>query len=225
MEDVQKAFDAIADRYDSQRRYIIPEFDAFYASAVWAAEWEGAAPRILDIGAGTGLLGALLLDRYPMGTLTLVDISAPMLDVARRRFQGQGNVRCIVRDYRSDLPEGSYDIIVSALSIHHLERNEKRLLYGRIFAALDPGGVFVNAEQVEGETPWQQAHNVRYWNEFVLSGPLSQEEVIAMCERRERLDRMEKLPVQIQWLRDSGFGDVDVVYKNRSFAVFMGRKT
>jgi tRNA (cmo5U34)-methyltransferase len=224
MEDVQKAFDAIADRYDSQRRHIIPEFDAFYASAVWAAEWEGAAPRILDIGAGTGLLGALLLDRYPMGTLTLVDISDPMLDVARRRFQGQGNVQCIVQDYRHDLPYGPFDIICSALSIHHLERNEKRLLFGRIFAALDYCGVFVNAEQVEGETPWQHARNLEYWNDFVLSGPLPREEIAAVYERRERLDRMEKLSVQIRWLRDSGFREVDVVYKNRSFAVFMGRK-
>jgi len=35
---------------------------------------------------------------------------------------------------------------------------------------------------------------------------------------------MEKLSVQLGWLKGIGFSDVDVVYKNRSFAVFTGRR-
>ena len=45
-----------------------------------------------------------------------------------------------------------------------------------------------------------------------------------MFERRTTLDRMEKLSLQLEWLKEIGFSDVDVVYKNRSFAVFTGRK-
>jgi tRNA (cmo5U34)-methyltransferase len=84
MEKVRKEFDAIAAHYDAQRRMIIPEFDAFYASAVWAAEWtEGTTPRILDIGAGTGFLSELLLTKYPKGSLSLIDISEAMLAIAK----------------------------------------------------------------------------------------------------------------------------------------------
>jgi hypothetical protein len=35
---------------------------------------------------------------------------------------------------------------------------------------------------------------------------------------------MEKLSVQLRWLQEIGFYDVEVVYKNRPFAVFLGRK-
>ena len=225
METVRKEFNAIAACYDAQRRQIIPEFDAFYTSAVWAAEWtRGSAPRILDIGAGTGYLSELLLTRYPGGSLSLIDISEAMLAVAKKRFHNRENVRFIVEDYRNVSFSGSYDIICSALSIHHLEPKEKRVLYGRIFAALDQGGVFVNAEQVEGETPWQQDRNQQYWDDFVLRGPLPKEEIAAVNERRLKLDRTEKLSVQLSWLNEIGFQDVDVVYKNRSFCVFMGRK-
>jgi len=35
---------------------------------------------------------------------------------------------------------------------------------------------------------------------------------------------MEKLSVQLAWLRESGFSPVDVVYKNRMLAVMRGRK-
>jgi tRNA (cmo5U34)-methyltransferase len=84
--------------------------------------------------------------------------------------------------------------------------------------------VFVNADQVEGETPGLHRRNLAYWNDSVLQGPLDPEEIQAMFERRKTYDRMEKLSLQLAWLKEIGFSDVDVVYKNRSFAVFTGRK-
>jgi tRNA (cmo5U34)-methyltransferase len=88
MEHVRKAFDEAASRYDSQRRHVIPEMEKFYSAAVWAAEWEEDKPAVLDIGAGTGLLTALLLDRYPKASVTLVDFSEQMLALARRGSGG-----------------------------------------------------------------------------------------------------------------------------------------
>jgi tRNA (cmo5U34)-methyltransferase len=43
-------------------------------------------------------------------------------------------------------------MIVSALSIHYLGHEEKPVLYGKMHEALNPGGIFVHANQVEGET-------------------------------------------------------------------------
>jgi tRNA (cmo5U34)-methyltransferase len=224
MDEVKAAFDAGASEYDAQRKWIIPEIEEFYGAAVWAAAWPGEAPSILDVGAGTGLLSALLLQRYPAASVTLLDISEKMLAVAGERFAGQENVHGLVRDYRQEGLPGRYDLIVSALSIHHLETAEKYALYERIFEALNPGGVFVNAEQVAGESAWQQARNFAYWDEFVDRGPLTPEAKREAMGRRDRLDKMEKLSVQMQWLTAIGFADVDVAYKNRPFAVFSGRK-
>ena len=224
MDEIKNAFDSGASAYDAQRRWIIPGFDNFYEAAIWATEWPGQSPKILDIGAGTGLLSALLLQKYPLCTLTLLDISEKMLDVARERFSGRENVGYLAQDYRRKVFSGRYDIICSALSIHHLEHEEKSDLYRRIYRALNNEGIFVNAEQVEGESAWQQERNFRYWDEFVLNGPLQTDQIKEAMGRRDRLDKMEKLSVQLEWLRLCGFSDVDVVYKNRSFAVFMGRK-
>jgi len=46
----------------------------------------------------------------------------------------------------------------SPLSIHHLATEDKRLLFHKIYAALAPGGLFVNADQAEGEALyfWQR---------------------------------------------------------------------
>lgn len=86
-------------------------------------------PKILDIGAGTGLLSAFLMERYPDASFTLIDISEKMLDVAKDRFKGNSNVKYIVADYSKYSFVEKYDMVVSALSIHHLEDEEKQKLY------------------------------------------------------------------------------------------------
>jgi tRNA (cmo5U34)-methyltransferase len=224
MDDVRKAFDAIASHYDAQRKGIIPNFEDFYLAAAQAAEWHGKNPSILDIGSGTGLLSALLLEKFPAAILTLVDISPNMLAIARQRFSANDRVIYKAGDYRYEGLDRMYDLICSALSIHHLDHGEKRGLYARIYSALNPGGVFLNAEQVAGETLEQHGRYMEYWNDYVRHGPLPEVEWKNALERRDTLDKMEKLSVQLDWLRAIGFSDVDVRYKNRMLAVMRGRK-
>ncbi len=224
MDQVRQAFDAIASEYDAERRWIVPGYDDFYQAAVMAADWPGEQPRILDIGAGTGALSALLLKRYPRADLTLMDFSAGMLEIAAKRFHEHEHVHLIVRDYRHLDLQGSYDIVCSALSIHHLETADKHRLFGKIYAALNPGGIFVNAEQVMGETPDQHRRNMAYWEDFLRTGTLAADVVTRAMQRRDTLDLMEKLSDQLAWLREAGFTGVDVLYKNRMLAVIRGRK-
>jgi tRNA (cmo5U34)-methyltransferase len=224
MERIKKAFDAVATEYDAQREHIIPELRLFYGVAVWAAESLKENPLILDIGAGTGLLSALVLQKFPGATLTLLDISENMLDVARQRFSGRENIRYVVSDYSKAELEGPYDIVCSALSIHHLDTKDKHLLFERIFSALNAGGLFINADQADGETSYFRLKYLDYWNEFLLNGALGKGEYSEVLRRRDTLDRNDKLSEQLQWLHECGFADVDVVYKNRTFIVTVARK-
>lgn len=225
MENVREAFDAIADRYDTQRKYVIPRMEDFYEAAVWAAAaWPGSSPAILDIGAGTGLLSALLLEKYPRATLTLIDISEKMLEVARKRFAGNPRVRFVAADYsREELP-GTYDLVCSALSIHHLDHEDKRRLFSRIYRTLNAGGIFVNADQADAQSTWMRRMNTGSWDAFVSKSPAPPEELRAAMVRRDTLDKNATLLDQISWLTDAGFSGVDIVYKNRVFCVFVGRR-
>jgi len=224
MEHIRTAFNATASKYDAQRQWVIPEFDAFYGAAIRAVDWPGSRPEILDIGAGTGLLSALLLQRYPDASLTLLDISDQMLKVAHERFSGNPDVRYVTGDYSTGDLGSQYDLVCSALSIHHLLHEDKHALFQRVYDALNPGGVFVNADQAAGETPALDREYMHYWDRFIRNGPLGTDEQAEILKRRASLDRNEKLSVQLGWLNDCGFVDVDVMYRNRTFVVIRARK-
>ncbi|NMB77610.1 MAG: class I SAM-dependent methyltransferase [Methanomicrobiales archaeon] len=224
MEHVRKAFNRFAHEYDTHREYIIPDMRNYYGAAVWAMETQETCPEILDVGAGTGLLSAYVLEKFPDARLTLMDISEKMLDMARQRFAARPETKYTICDYSRTELGGPYDIICSALSIHHLVTEDKRQLFHRIHAALRPGGMFVNADQADGETLYFRERNLRYWNGFLKSGPMSPEQHAEILNRRNTLDKNEKLSLQLSWLREAGFADVDVAYKNRTFIVTVARK-
>jgi len=211
MEHIKKTFDAIATEYDSQREYVIPDLQQFYTTAVRAAESSVPQPVILDVGAGTGLLSALVQQKYPNAQMTLLDISENMLEIARQRFSGRKNIRYHVGDYSKGIPVGPYDLVCSALSIHHLMMEDKRYLFAEIFSKLKQGGLVVNADQADGETPYFRIKYLEYWNAFLNNGPMNDVERAEILRRRDSLDRNDRLSVQLQWLQECGFSDVDVV--------------
>ncbi len=224
MTTVAAAFSAVARDYDAQRRQLVPCFDVFYGAALAALPFpHNAAFDLLDLGAGTGLLAAMVSATWPRARLTLVDVSADMLDQARTRFAGRDDVAFIAADYgRVPLP-GRFDAIVSALSIHHLDDTGKRALYARILAALRPGGVFVNAEQVRGVT---EAEEARYEDEWRAEARAlgATEPALAAAIGRMKFDLTTPLADQMQWLRAAGFAEVRSPFADRRFAVYAGRR-
>ncbi len=120
---VVRLFDAVAAGYDEPRRRLVPCFDDFYGTAVAATAAvlrEVEAPRVLDLGAGTGLLAGLIARAVPDTDLTLVDAAPAMLAVAERRLTGVTH-RVHVANLTDPLPGDGYHAIVSALTIHHLD--------------------------------------------------------------------------------------------------------
>jgi len=90
---VKDIFDAGAAKYDGQRRKVIPCFDDFYESVISLISFHSEDPfAALDLGAGTGLLTSLILNKFPKAKLTVLDISEEMLAKARERFKGNCQV-------------------------------------------------------------------------------------------------------------------------------------
>lgn len=223
---ISESFDRAAPSYDALRQWLIPCFDDFYDAALTLlGDSAGTAPEVLDLGAGTGLLSAKVLERFPGARLTLIDLSDGMLAQARRRFEAlpEGRVALVAGDYTAEELGGPYDAVVSGLSIHHLEDDAKQALFRRVFRALRPGGVFVNADQVAGPTLGRDALYRALWLQSVRAAGVAEAELDAARERMTH-DRLAPLAAQLKWLAEAGFVEVDCGFKHWSFVVYAGVK-
>jgi tRNA (cmo5U34)-methyltransferase len=216
-------FDAQAASYEGPRRRLIPPFDAFYGTAVDAIAMLGRAPeRVLDLGAGTGMLAARVAAAYPQAEVVLVDGAPAMLEQARDHLRGR-RASFHVADLADPLPAGPFDAVVSALAIHHLDDEGKRALFARVRAALPPMGVFVNAEQVAGPTPCFD-RRYRGWHEASARALGATDEEWAGAVDRMRHDRWADVESQLRWLREAGFDAADCLFKDHCFAVLVARR-
>jgi tRNA (cmo5U34)-methyltransferase len=221
MADSVSVFSAHAADYDAQRRRLVPCFDLFYGTAAGLVGLPGGAVRrVLDLGAGTGLLSEAVLARYPDVELVLLDGAEEMLERARERLPARSTTT-VVGDLRAALPQGPFDAVVSALAIHHLEDSDKRALFARVHDVLAPGGVFVNAEQVLAPTPWLQEREREMWREACRAAGASEAE-IADAERRMEHDRCSEVRSQLEWMGAVGLDDCSCLFKHLHFAVLAG---
>jgi tRNA (cmo5U34)-methyltransferase len=169
--------------------------------------------RILDLGTGDGHLIRLLRERWPGASAVGLDLSPEMLATAQERFASTSGVRLEVHDLMRPLPAslGRFDVVVSALAIHHLPDSRKRALFAEVFALLTEGGVFFDLDCVLSASPELHA--------------LSQA-AFGLDERGgDPSDQPASLRDQLMWLRKAGFEDVDCFWKWMELSLVGGRKS
>ena len=216
------AFDAHAQDYDSPRRRLVPTFDALYGAAIEALELLSEPPRrVLDLGAGTGMMSRFVRAAHPSCELVLLDSAPRMLEEAGGAVEPPTTFT--LGDLREELPPGPFDAVVSALAIHHLSDEDKQGLFGRVRGVLGEGGVFVNAEHVAAPSP-ELERRYESWHEHTSRELGASAEEWAAAEGRMSHDRRVDVPTQLAWLEDAGFSDVDCLFKRYGFAVLIGRR-
>lgn len=230
-------FDRWATQYDAERRLLISPFDAYYAAAAEVAALlpgtpggrrtsgaDGGPIRVLDLGAGTGLLTAALAEALPGAHLTLLDEAEGMLAQARDRFAGRtdGQLELVVGDLLADMPAGPFDVIASGLAIHHLDPAGQARTYAAARERLAEGGVFVNAEQLHAPAQrWLEDHYIERELVHARAGGFTPE-AEEQAWIRWSIDQHVDLETQLRWLHEAGYAVVDCAFKSWRFAVVAG---
>jgi tRNA (cmo5U34)-methyltransferase len=221
---VKENFNDLSNSYvDANRRRIIPCFDDLYQTGIAILSCVGTKPRVLDLGAGTGLYSDFLVRRFPDASLTLIDFSEEMLKTAEDRFLGRDNTRYILGDYTTYKFDAPFDIVISALSIHHWNAKEKAGLYQRIHDLLVPGGEFLNTDEIISPYPRLQQRYEAIWFDYIRANGFSDADIERIKQSME-LDDPSPVGDQLEWLKHVGFPEADCVYKYLNFAVFYARK-
>ena len=72
------------------------------------------APRVLDVGTGSGAIALAIADEHPGARVTGLDSSSDALEVARENADRLGlSVELVCRDFFVGLPTGPWDLVVS----------------------------------------------------------------------------------------------------------------
>lgn len=146
-----------------------------------------------------------------------------MLQLAKERLGDSPLITYEQADYMTATLPNNLDAVVSSLSIHHLENADKRTLFRKLYSALAPGGVFINAEQVAGPTPDLERRYKALWLQQVRAAGATPQQIEASLYRQQA-DRCASVEDQLQWLRDAGFHDADCWYKENRLAVMAGTR-
>lgn len=223
---IGQAFGKSVEHYDAWVKIALPDYNDIFSIAMELIPFDCEEHiKVLDLGAGTGLFSWHVLSRYPKGTFVLVDVSEKMLKAAKIRFQAYSEqFQYRVDDYRNIQDSASCDLVISSLSIHHLLDDEKWGLFRRIYTLLKPSGLFINIDQIRGETPAVEELYWKTWLKQIREKGATEEQIQASIERRKAYDKDALLIEQLNWLKEAGFDDVDCVYKNYFIGVFMAVK-
>lgn len=182
------------ERYLELMREELPRYDELQEQTAEASR--GLEVReTLELGTGTGETARRVLALHPDAHLTGVDSSRQMLERARETLP-PGRLRELrTARLQDSLPEGPFDLVFTALAVHHLDAAEKRDLFRRVAAVLQPSGRFVLSDVVVPTDPGNAV------------APLSPD-----------FDRPDPLEDQLGWLQDAGF-EPHVTWSWRDVAV------
>jgi malonyl-CoA O-methyltransferase len=117
----------------------------------------GQIESILEIGCGTGHLTEILAARFPLAAIEAIDLSAQMIDSARRRMGQCARIGWQVADAMRFRPGRQFSLIASSSALHWITPAGEILK--RIGALLDSAGSLVAALMVEGTL--EELHGAR----------------------------------------------------------------
>jgi len=193
-----------------------------------AAEYR-AGTSILDLGAGSGQVEALLLTARPDARIVAVDASPAMLALAKDRLVEAGSqLDFVLGDFaepeRIVLPAREYGIALLIQTLHHVPDDRKRRVLALLARTLSPQGLLILVDRLSFEDPALRSVHASMWNwlerrSAVKSG-WSPEQLFERLAGKE--DHTASLEQHLTMLREAGFRAACLELQlNR--AVFVGR--
>ena len=230
VEDIRRKFDADVERFSNldvgQAATVDSPLTLELVMLAAAAICPGAQ-SVLDIGCGAGNYTLKLLQKLPDLDVTLVDLSANMIERAVKRIRPQtaGQIDTLAGDIRElDLGIERFDVILASQVFHHLRGVEEwQNVFAHCYAALKPGGgLFINdlvshsIEAIDDLMRWR-------WGNYLagLKDEAYRDHVFASVDRE---DTPRPLYFQLNLLHEVGFQKIDILHKNMCFSAFYAVK-
>lgn len=242
---------SMAKSYDQMCQLMVPGYNFMQNTLINTIKFENMDKIILlDLGAGSGILIEKVLKEFPDSRCIYLDYSNEFMNIAKNRLRKYKDRITYIKSDICDEWELQLNItpniITSSSAIHHLLNEDKKNLYSRCYNVLDDNGWLFNIDEMK--TLYNDAYqrSLQYWiyhtEELrnIIPENLNDDYEMVMEKfdgwkkrnvnnlnepKVEGDDIHESFLVQLEWLKDAGFVEVDVICKLYLWCMIGGKKS
>ena len=221
LDSVREQFEQRAFDYDGLIPRLIPRYREQHDLILQLIPLEtNAKIKVLDLGAGTGILSALILQAFPQANVVAFDMAKNMLKTCQTNLSAFGKRLTLQQgNFAEDDFGNGYDLVVSGLAIHHLDSEGKQKLFHKLFDSLNPGGILLIRDIVTGATPRLTEQYEHLWRQYMKANG---EDDAAWFQNYLKEDIPSSVEEQTKWLAEAGFADAGCHWRYLNFAIFGG---
>lgn len=222
---IKKHFEKEAKLFDNFFHKIVPYYAQMQEILAQAIPFdEKKKIKVIDLGCGTGNLSLKVKHRYPNCSLTCIDMTENMIEMAKIKLKKFPDTIFRHGDIRKFDYSKRYDAVVSSMVLHHIESSEKVSFYRKLKKTLNKNGVFLNIDVFVTKDWRMQKFYIDKWTQFMTENGLSLNKIKEMLNRHKKEDRPSVIEKEVEYLHKAGFKSVNIILKNFNFAVYCAKK-
>lgn len=230
MPDGKWEFDkGVTDVFDDMLSRSIPQYEVMRKACFdLASAYVKPNTDIVDLGCSRGEAMAMLVDRFGAHNRFVgVEVSDPMLEAARERFEGL--TRCGVMklsrlDLRREYPAVRASMTLCVLTLQFTPIEYRHQILRRIYEHTNPGGAMILVEKVLGAEAETDELMVRTYLQMKQANGYSQDQI----DRKRMALEGVLVPVTAKWNEDmlqaAGFSKVECFWRWMNFAGWLAVK-
>jgi tRNA (cmo5U34)-methyltransferase len=210
--------------YDELIRRFIPRYEEMLDEVVYLIRsLVGDSGEFVELGIGMGSLTERVINAIPKARTIGIDADPKMLEEAARRLSShQDRIRLRLQDFFSELP-AAQNAYFAALALHHVPNlSLKQTLYQKIYDALAPGGLFLNADAMfdDSDLNWQR----KRWTAHLVSAGFAEAEAFDHLRSWKKEDNYFGVETELELMNKAGFSHCDVAWRYGPMAITVGKK-
>ena len=230
MPDSSWEFDAdVTAVFDDMLARSIPQYQVMRRACFdIGARYVKRATDIVDLGCSRGEALAPFVNKFgAQNHYTGVEISDPMLEAARARFEGYINCNVVdIRkmDLRHEYPPACSSLTLSVLTLQFTPIEYRLQILNRIYESLTEGGAFILIEKILGSSASLDEMMVALYYDMKRENGYTEDQI-----QRKRMSLEGVLvPMTARWneemLQITGFRQVDCFWRWLNFAGWVAVK-
>lgn len=144
---LEKMSDFFTTRVEGYDQHMLNEVEGCREGYIKMAELlPKTTVNLLDLGCGTGLEVDEIFKTRPHLKVTGIDLAKAMLDVLKEKHPDK-DLTLIHGDYFTyDFGTERFEAVISFQTMHHYSHEQKIELYSKVYAALKPGGRYIECD-------------------------------------------------------------------------------